>query len=96
MENVTKEQVDPLVAIYEHSKAMREKREMQERYDELAVELESSRKSFHKRVDQIVDCDIDDLEWYKQSCEIWAGDIAKIRTIMSDIAGRISELEAGQ
>ena len=70
------------------------KKQMQNRYDDLAGELEYARKSFHNRVDQIVDCEhIENLERLQESCEFWAGDIAEIRTMMFDIADRISELE---
>ncbi len=70
------------------------KKQMQNRYDELAVELEYARKSFHKRVDQLADCKhIESVERLQESCEFWAGDIAEIRTMMFNIAERISELE---
>tara|TARA_A200000159_G_scaffold136287_1_gene135833 strand:- start:141 stop:374 length:234 start_codon:yes stop_codon:yes gene_type:complete len=70
------------------------KKQLQERYDDLAVELEYARKAFHKRVDQIVDCKhIESLERMQKSCEFWAGDIADIRTAMFHIAERISEQE---
>ena len=70
------------------------KKQLQERYDDLAGELEYARRSFHNRVDQIVDCEhIENLARLQESCEFWAGDIAEIRTMMSGLAERINELE---
>lgn len=70
------------------------KKQLQERYDDLAGELEYARKSFHNRVDQLVDCkDRKKIERLQESCEFWAGDIAQLRAMMFDIADRISELE---
>ena len=71
------------------------KDQLQTRYDELAIELEGARMYFHSRVDQLVDCKHkENIERLQESCEIWAGDIAEIRTMMSGLAERINELEA--
>jgi hypothetical protein len=73
------------------------KEQLQQQYDELVVELEYARKSFHSRVNQLADCShIESLERLEESCEFWGGDIAEVRRAMFHIAERISELEAGQ